>query len=164
MPRTVMRDVGDRLRAVLILGLVTVCALAVALVPDWESDLGAQTYEEFTSIGAEALRDAEAERKVLTNRLDESRKETHARKWGVFATFERNTIRRSPSDRGNGYQMYRKPIGGQEHIIETSTSALGNGWPTRFASFIFDIFRKQTPQRPEGYGRSRFRSFREAVP
>jgi len=103
MPRTVMRDVGDRLRAVLILGLVTVCALAVALVPDWESDLGAQTYEEFTSIGAEALRDAEAERKVLTNRLDESRKETHARKWGVFATFERNTIRRSPSDRGNGF-------------------------------------------------------------
>ena len=34
MPRTVMRDVGDRLRAALILGLVTVCALAVALVPD----------------------------------------------------------------------------------------------------------------------------------
>jgi len=119
MPRTVMRDVGDRLRATLILGLVTVCALAVALVPDWESDLGAQTYEEFISIGAEALRDAEAERKVLTNRLDESRKETHARKWGGIRDFR---AEHDPAESFRSRQRFRLRDAGS--LLWSRSSAL----------------------------------------
>ena len=91
------RGGSDWVRSPLLAGLAIACIVAIALVPDWEGELHAQGYEEFSSIAAEALRDAELERRDVTNRLEESRGETTARKWGTFLSLQRNTIRRRRS-------------------------------------------------------------------
>ena len=97
------RPVDTGWRAVLLAGLATACALAVTLVPDWEHELSAQTYEEFGSVESEAQRDAEAERKVVENRLREAQAEPPTKKWGVFVSLGRDTVRRSRSQRENGF-------------------------------------------------------------
>src|SRR5262245_36706430 len=86
-----------------VIGTALAATIAVVVAPRWEAFVHAQSYGEFGSIADEARRDADAERRVVTNRLEAARTEDNVRRWGTFLTLDRNTIRRSPSARENGF-------------------------------------------------------------
>src|SRR5262245_9437434 len=73
------RDAGEWVRAGLLTGLAVACGVAMVLAPDWQGELHAQGYAEFSSLAQEALADAEAERRTITNRLEQSRGEMGTR-------------------------------------------------------------------------------------
>ena len=83
--------------------LAIACTLTITIVPDWERDLHAENYQEFSTISSEALKDAEAERRDVTNRLEQTRQEPRKRPWGAFLSLDRNTISRSRSRLENGF-------------------------------------------------------------
>jgi outer membrane autotransporter protein len=93
-------------RRILLALLALAGIVAVLLAPGWEADLLAQNYDEFSTISSEVLRDAEFERRDISNRIDAARNEGPTRKWGVFLTLDRNTIERSGSRLENGFDSH----------------------------------------------------------
>src|SRR4051794_20888712 len=103
MAERTTRGAGELAWRGLLVAIAIVGSLATIVAPRWESFVHAQSYGEFGSIADEALRPADDERRVVDNRLQQARDEQHPRRWGTFLTLDRNTIRRSPSQRENGF-------------------------------------------------------------
>src|SRR5438034_2789317 len=156
------RGGSDWVRSPLLAGLAIACIVAIALVPDWEGELHAQGYEEFSSIAAEALRDAELERRDVTNRLEESRGETTARKWGTFLSLQRNTIRRRRSGLENGFDSETPGIlaGLDRRLSDALLLGMAAGFKVTDLEFddvprSEDFYDKKDPRNPRQLGRQR---------
>lgn len=147
---------SDRLRATLLTALAIVSGLAIVLAPDWERQLRAQNYAVFSSIGDEARKDAEAERRDVNNRLDATRGETRARKWGTFLSLERNTIQRSRTDHGNGFDSETPGIllGLDRRLSNSFLLGVAAGF--KYTDLDFDdVTRLRSDQNPQELGRQR---------
>ncbi len=127
-------------------GLAVACGMAITLAPHWERELYAQSYLQdfFNTIGGEALQDADDERSVVGNHLDQSRREAVVRRWGIFLTFGRDTVRHG----GSGSGSSRRPpfdaetpgflLGLDRRLSDALLLGLATGFKVTHVSFPFD--------------------------
>ncbi len=180
------RGRSEWLRTALVVGLAVACGVVTTLVPDWERDLHAQVYEEFSSLASEALQDAEDERRRVANRLEQSRREgaafldtstectlatdcqgqsgrrDPARRWGIFLTFNRNTVRRSRSQRENGFDSQTPGflLGVDRRLSDALLLGMAAGFKVTDLSFdevprSEDFHDSEDPRDPHQLGRQR---------
>jgi outer membrane autotransporter protein len=92
----------------------------------------------------------------VTNRLDETRRETRARKWGTFLSLERNTIERRRTARGNGFDSETPGIllGLDRRLSDTFLLGVAGGFKVTDLEFD-DVSRSSSVQNPQELGRQR---------
>jgi outer membrane autotransporter protein len=130
--------------------------IAVTLAPDWERQLHAQNYEVISSIGEEARKDAEAERRDVANRLEQMRREPRTRRWGAFLSLERNTIQRRRTSRGNGFESETPGflLGLDRRFSDTLLLGVAGGFKVTDLEFD-DVSRSASVGNPQELGRQR---------